>query len=159
MKPDFPSSRRTRSGITPPGPKAAERATRRTLGGLSYLDRLKFKDVKKRSGAAHSTSGEWKARAQQEFMLLRLANTLLGASEKDIESYIAHGGGDERSMAQLTTLLEQYVQLRGAYRDGERMMNDAIERILGVIGRYVDDEKARPRTAPRGGARKTNPGL
>jgi hypothetical protein len=92
-------------------------------------------------------------------MLLRLANTLLGASEKDIESYIAHGGGDERSMAQLTTLLEQYVQLRGAYRDGERMMNDAIERILGVIGRYVDDEKARPRTAPRGGARKTNPGL
>jgi hypothetical protein len=123
------------------------------------MDRLKFKDVKKRSGAAQATSGEWKARAQQEFMLLRLANTLLGASEKDIESYLANGGGDERSMAQLTTLLEQYVQLRGAYRDGEKMMNEAIERILGVIGRYVEDDKARPRNATRtGGARKANSG-
>lgn len=157
MKPEIPSSRRTRTGFTSPGPKAAARATRPTLGGLSYMDRLKFKDVKKRSGAAHATSGEWRARAHQEFMLLRLASTLLGASEKDIESYLA-GGGDERSMAQLTTLLEQYVQLRGAYRDGERMMNDAIERILGVIGRYVDDDKAPPRAAARGGARKTNPG-
>jgi hypothetical protein len=123
------------------------------------MDRLKFKDVKKRSGAAQATSGEWKARAQQEFLLLRLANTLLGASEKDIESYLANSGGDERSMAQLTTLLEQYVQLRGAYRDGEKMMNDAIERILGVIGRYVEGDKARPRNTTRnGGTRKVSPG-
>jgi hypothetical protein len=52
------------------------------------------------------------------------------------------------------------VQLRGAYRDGEKMMNEAIERILAVIGRYVEDDKARPRSSTRtGGARKANPGI
>lgn len=157
MKADFPSSRRARTGISPTGPNAAARATRRTLGGLSYVDRLKFKDVKKRSGASHSSSGEWKAQAHQEFILLRLANTLLDATDKDIESYLAGSKTDARSMEQFTLLLEQYVQLRGAYRDGEKMMNETIERILGVIGRYVADDKGRRRNSPQPSLRKAAP--
>jgi hypothetical protein len=145
--------------MSPPGPKAAGRALRGTLGGLSYVDRLKFKDIKKRSGAARGSSGDWKARAQQEFVLLRLADTLLGASDKDIETYLTSNAADARSMEQFTALLEQYVQLRGSYRDGERMMNEAIERILAVIGRYVDGGKARPRLQARNGStRKANSG-
>lgn len=159
MVSELPSSRRARSGVTPPGPKAAGRAMHRTLGGLSYVDRLKFKDVKKRSGAARSSSGEFKARAQHEFVLLRLADTLLGASDKEIEAYLSSTGTDARSMEQFTMLLEQYVQLRGSYRDGERMMNEAIERILAVLGRYVDGGKPRPRLTTRNGtARKANSG-
>lgn len=129
---------------------------RGSLGGLSYIDRLKFKDVKKRSGARQSSRGDWKANAQHEFMLLRLADTLLGASDKDIESYLASGAADSRSMEQFTLLLDHYVQLRGAYRDGEKMMNDAIERILGVIGRYVEDDKKPPRAPARGSRKITN---